>query len=1233
MKKIKPNLNKLFSFVLLFQFLLLIYFNVPGQFFTEEADFIKIGNSEIEFQFQRLDGELYSLIDKNANVDFISEKSAWWTLYTIYYMKDNTSVFAGGWNAKSFNYDTSLTSEGIILDLIWDGFQTDIELDIKVKVSIEISGNSSFTYWHIQIDNNASITIEGVVFPEFSGIGKIGSNSLNDYLVYPGMSGLLFQDPLVNFNLNGGWGWEQSYPSAFGNMQFTAYYSIEKNSGIYLASEDPDGNRKSIHWSKPDENWMEISIKHTPIFGEGNDFDLPFKVKLGIFTGDWYDAARIYKSWAISQPWLKKGTISERTDIPIWFKSLPLHMWILTHPFEYPDSNPFSILSERSNNVSSYLQVPLAMDWIGWENTGWYINYPDVFPPKEGWDSFDETISNVKTGANHILTIICCTALSSLAQSFNEALNYAMIDRNGEISRWGNYSEGSLSTIFYTMCPKTDYWKRKISELTTTLANHGLDIIQMDGFPLTVPICYDTIHRHPIGGGNWWFQEYYNLFDSARIEAKSSNPDIAFSTEAMGESFIPLFDSYWDPFTTGICPTDWDYKDVTKIQMIPLWHALYHDYILLQSGISLYATIEGEENYYKRGTGLALVWGEAPTTFDGEADIAIDIHTEMVEYLKRVVQARYTYAREFLIYGEMMRPPEINVPEFLIPGASKIPYTGVNCPPFYSSSVLSSCWKSPYKSIGYILTNISDQEVTFELEITDHDLIISNYDIYKILNGSYSILSANTTLPNTETIKINPGDVLLIAAYPAAIGDNDLSISNEDIEINTDTLNTGQSMKINLKVHNNGDSDVHAVTVCLYDKDPFQGGNPVSLIHTIPVIRAGEIETTELIFRSTGLFNEQNIYVKVDPTNLLSETNENNNIAYKSLFIKAPSILFDESHDETNTLSWQRALSLNSVNPEWHYFGQFKNRIEQEFYIQSLYNGPITIDSLKEFQILILAAPQSSFQSGEINAIHNFVEYGGTLFIIGDASIPVTINNISEKFGITFNSIPIASDTSAWDAQSFLVTELIPHDINQNINSIHTNWSSSLDIAPPAYAISYTDSTTWRDANRNGLMDDGETAGPFVFGALSLYGNGAAVFIADNAFHEGIFNSNDNGKLIINILRWLKKLANPSFETNTYNIASDFSANYLLYQNYPNPFSTRTVISYQLPYSAHVIISIYNIMGQRIATLLDEKKETGYYNIKWEGLDQAGHQVSNGLYFIEMKADNFHSIKKALLLR
>ena len=88
-----------------------------------------------------------------------------------------------------------------------------------------------------------------------------------------------------------------------------------------------------------------------------------------------------------------------------------------------------------------------------------------------------------------------------------------------------------------------------------------------------------------------------------------------------------------------------------------------------------------------------------------------------------------------------------------------------------------------------------------------------------------------------------------------------------------------------------------------------------------------------------------------------------------------------------------------------------------------------------------------------------------------------------------------------------------------------------------------------------------------------------------------------------------------------------------LAENYPNPFNPKTTIEYSLKVRSHVSIVVYNLIGQEIRTLVDELKPAGSYVTHWDGTDADGHEAATGVYFYQIRADDFAATRKMLLLK
>ncbi len=88
-----------------------------------------------------------------------------------------------------------------------------------------------------------------------------------------------------------------------------------------------------------------------------------------------------------------------------------------------------------------------------------------------------------------------------------------------------------------------------------------------------------------------------------------------------------------------------------------------------------------------------------------------------------------------------------------------------------------------------------------------------------------------------------------------------------------------------------------------------------------------------------------------------------------------------------------------------------------------------------------------------------------------------------------------------------------------------------------------------------------------------------------------------------------------------------------LSNNYPNPFNPTTTIMYSLARRAQVELSIYNLLGQKVTTLVNETVPAGYHSAVWNGTDDSGNQVASGVYLYQLRAGDYVESKKMILLK
>ncbi len=111
-------------------------------------------------------------------------------------------------------------------------------------------------------------------------------------------------------------------------------------------------------------------------------------------------------------------------------------------------------------------------------------------------------------------------------------------------------------------------------------------------------------------------------------------------------------------------------------------------------------------------------------------------------------------------------------------------------------------------------------------------------------------------------------------------------------------------------------------------------------------------------------------------------------------------------------------------------------------------------------------------------------------------------------------------------------------------------------------------------------------------------------------------------------------LAAPASVTGIEESVSGFAPeDFVLQQNHPNPFNPATNIQFVVPVQSQVQLSVYNLLGQRIAVLLNENKPAGVYTVQWQSRDDSGRPVSSGIYLVRLEAAEQVKIRRMTLLK
>lgn len=128
-----------------------------------------------------------------------------------------------------------------------------------------------------------------------------------------------------------------------------------------------------------------------------------------------------------------------------------------------------------------------------------------------------------------------------------------------------------------------------------------------------------------------------------------------------------------------------------------------------------------------------------------------------------------------------------------------------------------------------------------------------------------------------------------------------------------------------------------------------------------------------------------------------------------------------------------------------------------------------------------------------------------------------------------------------------------------------------------------------------------------------------------SALHVNAVDANqaDNGVISVNQVAW-----NYGSGATSVDRIEELANDFVLSQNYPNPFNPTTNIQYSIPEASHVSLKVYDVLGNEVATLVNQELSSGVYNSKFDA-----SALSSGIYFYTLTADNFIATKKLILIK
>lgn len=667
------------------------------------------------------------------------------------------------YTAFTWTYDQTY-AQGQAVNLRWT---TDLGFTIEGRV--ELAKADLNACFFVNVLNEGDHSLDKIEYPIIQGIGNL-SNDTDSCLVHSQGTGFLFHDPYRLFEPVPGprQGLRYSpYPEGFSGstMQFMAYYAQGKG-GFYLAAHDPSKAMKWLNFFKGQTGDLESTFIHqSPDISPGQGLRVPYPVIIGaLFEGTWYEAADRYKAWASQQSWTSQGPLWGRQDRSRWLLD---EVGFAT--FGVNASHDRSAWLDRFHAITEGPVFHVL--GVNWPKTG--ADYRNNLPGgRDDWfpASFSEAnLETIRKNGDYWAPFEFDLLLSPY-RTENREITDSLLALPREKYSFDQYN-------FPFICPATSYlpelhrWRDE-----RLVAGYGCDALYYDISANNVLMaCRNRNHGHPVGGGTWMVDAYCRMYaDTKSAATKAKGAYVPQGTEMISEVFIPYMDFYQaraeaSPLSSFEADFFRDWIKQGLVEKIPLFTYVYHEYgpVRLDGWGKL--SPEVGELFYWVASRVALWGGLFELNYEFSPLEIIDSQAEdpsehyydferraygvdpaKVAFVREIAAARTGFARDYLVYGTMIRPLSIEAPEV------ELDYFLYNVPrdlPHYGErgtlrvpSVVHVAWRYRHEKIGLLFVNLQKegaQEVTLDIDL-------ANYGFAEGGNYGVELITAvrHTSLPN-----------------------------------------------------------------------------------------------------------------------------------------------------------------------------------------------------------------------------------------------------------------------------------------------------------------------------------------------------------------------------------------------------------------------------------------------------------------------------------------------------
>lgn len=764
------------------------------------VDHYKLANDHVEMTFQSIGSTLTlsSLIDKSSGVEFIEADLPRRKLDNLWHVALRGEVGDAVLNEAVGQVTVEAVRDGDQQTLIfrWDGLELDDGTTVGVTATVALPDDSPMSDWRIDVDNpSEQYGVWTVRFPRINNLGMIDADPLKQFVVIPGGNGggagegQLYEDPWKTMDH----AFVRTYPCYHQSMQFNAWYGPE--AGLYLATHDGEAHLKGFlvepipasqgPTGTDTPPTLRYEVHHYPADAgvAGTAFHQPYPAIVGTFRGDWYDAARVYRGWALDQFWAAKGPTYQRDDISPWIKA---GAWWVMFPLDRTDDDrpllrnkartlPYEEVRRLARHVDvekTVANAEKAYDYFGfpmllWCNE-WWEGGGDTSPPRyTPVNNLEEMLAELdkRVPAAHFSGHIQPKRYSIQVAEYDDRVEASLEkEPDGRLAISAPMPDETMDQHAYP-CWATDFWQDFWWNKTVFSAKLGLDGYHVDELGSATSFdaqCFNRDHGHPVGGGTLYVETRRKLTQILRDAARTVKPDFAVHHEVLNEIYIDLADA------AEVCTAP-------SNRNIPMYEAVYHDHLFIMGRRIMEWTDrnlfpfdpnnpdKGDEGIdeYVSSYAQTYIWGNQPSWT--RVDI-VDYAPKIAAFIKRTMEARYR-ALDYLNFGDMMRPLVLTEP---LPTVDCV-WRYTDTPEHTLPVVFNSVWKAPDGSVGIVLFNITDQpqEIAYRSDLAECGLTSGSHELTRIDGETPEPLGTfeGDVLKRRDTVE--PRSVKIIAVTPS----------------------------------------------------------------------------------------------------------------------------------------------------------------------------------------------------------------------------------------------------------------------------------------------------------------------------------------------------------------------------------------------------------------------------------------------------------------------------------